>query len=594
MRGALTVERVGTMAQAIRALTTSTFDIVVLELSVRDASGIATLAGVRGAAPATPIVVYAAVLDDALALRALRAGAQECLSKAETEPTRLGRALLFAMERHRRLRSLEAERVEAAHRATHDALTGLANRELFLDHLEQALAFGSRYGRKTGILFVDLDGFKRINDLHGHIRGDALLRVVASRLIECVRRSDAVGRIGGDEFVVLLPDVTSRRDVAHVRETILSCLREPVDVGNGHMLMLDASVGGAMSPLDGHTAQALLDAADTEMYREKHQRRREREGTPLPGSVAAVGDGTSERVGDKVAPEVLTHRREARLREAVRAGEFEVHFQPIVDVPTARFHGAEALLRWRDPDRGLLLPESFLALAEDTGLIVPLGEMVLRQSCRSVVAWRSVHGASTCRVAVNISAVQLRERGFVRQVAAILAETGCPADALTLELTENSMLVDGEIAIEALRELKALGTRLVVDDFGVGFASLTFVREAPIDGIKLDRRFVAGILRDSRDEAIIAAIIRLAQGLQLDITAEGVESAEQAVRLTNLQCFKQQGQYFSHPLTTRDIDALLSEPGVWSFDPRARRPTSATEIEGRAIGRGASPKHLFG
>jgi EAL domain-containing protein (putative c-di-GMP-specific phosphodiesterase class I) len=210
--------------------------------------------------------------------------------------------------------------------------------------------------------------------------------------------------------------------------------------------------------------------------------------------------------------------------------------------------------------------------------------MVLRDACRTVVAWRSLRGASTCGVAVNVSAVQLRERGFVRQVAAILAETGCPPDALTLELTENSMLVDGEIAIEALRELKALGTRLVVDDFGVGYASLTFVREAPIDGIKLDRRFVAGILRDSRDEAIIASIIRLAQGLQLDITAEGVESAEQAVHLTQLHCFKQQGQYFSHPLTTREIDAVIGDPGVWSFDPRTRRAPAAAEHDGRAVG----------
>jgi diguanylate cyclase len=592
----LTVQHVGSMGHAIRALTTAAFDLVVLELSLRDVSGIATLAAVRGAAPNTPIVVYAGALDDGLALRALRAGAQECLSKAETDPTRLGRALLFAMERHRRLRSLEAERVEAAHRATHDALTGLANRELFLDHLEQALAFGSRYGRKTGILFVDLDGFKRINDDHGHARGDALLRVVASRLIECVRRSDAVGRLGGDEFVVLLPDVTSRRDVGHVRETVLSCLREPVDVGNGQLLLLDASVGGAMSPLDGHTAQALLDAADTEMYREKHRRRRDREGTPLPGSIAAVGrsDGTSEPVDEKVGAQAITHRREARLREAVQADEFEVHFQPIVDVLTARFHGAEALLRWRDPDRGLLLPESFLALAEDTGLIVPLGEMVLRDACRSVVAWRELPGASSCRVAVNVSAVQLRERGFVRRVASILAEANCPADALTLELTENSMLVDGEIAIEALRELNALGTRLVVDDFGVGYASLTFVREAPIDGIKLDRRFVSGILRDSRDEAIIASIIRLAQGLHLDITAEGVESPEQAARLTQLHCFKQQGQHFSHAVPAGDITTYLRQPADWSLDWSIgfSVPTDTSEGDGR--GRSNAPKRLFG
>ena len=234
------VRRVATLGQAIRLLSSQTFDVVLLELALHDASGIATLAGIRGAAPGVPVVVYARDLDDELAMRVLRAGAQECLSKLDTAPEQLARALQFAIERQRRVASLDAARIEASHRATHDPLTGVANRVLFLDQLDRALAFGARYGRKTGLLFVDLDGFKGINDTHGHARGDALLRVVSSRLIECVRRSDAVGRLGGDEFVVLLPDVTSRRDVARVRETVLEflrrtdrCWRRPDDADRG-------------------------------------------------------------------------------------------------------------------------------------------------------------------------------------------------------------------------------------------------------------------------------------------------------------------------------------------------------------------------
>lgn len=555
--GSAAIRRVATLGQAIRLLSSQAFDVVVLELAVHDASGIATLAGVRGAAPGVPVVVYARELDDSLAMRALRAGAQECLCKHDTPPERLARALQFAIERQRRVASLDAARLEASHRATHDPLTGLANRVLFLDQLDRALAFGARYGRKTGLLFVDLDGFKGINDSHGHARGDALLRVVSSRLIECVRRSDGVGRLGGDEFVVLLPDVTSRLDVAHVRETVLGFLREPIDVGAGVTMTIEASVGGAMSPLDGLTAQELLDAADIDMYRDKTQRNGGRAPTPVAG-VRAVKDVSLE-IPAGVPIEPGPYGPEARLQQAIRAGEFEVQFQPIVDSLTGRLLSAEALLRWNDPVRGMQLPSSFLTLAEDTGLIVPMGDMVLREACRAVMHWRSIAGASSMRVSVNVSAVQLRERDFVRRVAAILDETGCPADALTLELTETSMLVDGEIAIETLRGLKAFGTRLVVDDFGVGYSSLTFVKEAPVDGIKLDRRFVSSMLSDASDLAIVASIVRLAQGLRLDVIAEGVESAEHAVRLARLQCFSQQGRHWSDPVPAIAITERLRE-----------------------------------
>jgi diguanylate cyclase (GGDEF)-like protein len=559
---------VRSLAQSIRALMETAFDAVVVELSVPDSSGLATLAGVLGAAPTVPVVVYTRELDDATAIRALRAGAQECLAKSDTPAHALARMLGFAIERQRRLAALEAARVEAAHRATHDPLTGLANRELFLDQLDRALAFGARYNRKTGLLFVDLDGFKAINDTMGHAKGDALLRAVSARLLACVRRSDAVARLGGDEFVVLLPEVTSRRDVSHVKETILESLRAAVELNGDEALIIEASIGSAMSPLDGATAQDMLDAADADMYREKYERRRGRMLTPMAG-MAAVG---SDEAGALAIADSVSHRRESRLRAALSQGEFEVFYQPILDVVADRIVAAEALLRWRDPDRGLLSPAGFLALAEDTGLIVPIGEQVLRDACASMVAWRRDHHVDALRVSVNLSAVQLREPGFERRVAAILEETGCPPDALTLEVTENSTMVDGERIMETLRALKGLGLRLVVDDFGVGHASLTFLREAPVDGIKIDRRFVSQLLLDQRDQAIVSSMVRLARGLGLDVVAEGVETAEQSQRLARLQCFEQQGRHFSEALPAFELSSLLASRSETPVsDVRARR-----------------------
>jgi diguanylate cyclase (GGDEF)-like protein len=555
----LALQRANSLVASIRVLMEGAFDVALVELDLDDATGLATLAGVRGAAPTMPVVVFARALDEALAVRALRAGAQECLHKESTADESLPRLIRFAVERQRHLAALEAARIAAAHRATHDPLTKLANRALFLDHLERALAFGARYARKTGILFVDLDGFKGINDTQGHARGDQLLQVVAERLQGCVRRSDSVARLGGDEFVVLLPDVTSRRDVAHVRDTILSCLAEPVNSEGFEAAGIEASVGGAMSPLDGASAQELLDAADAAMYREKYARRRGRMPTPHSGmaAVAAVVGAA-----DAAAEVSVPHRRESRLRAAVVANEFEVFFQPMIDVVGSKVVGAEALLRWRDPERGLVMPSSFLPLAEDTGLIVPIGETVLRVACAAVTRWRRTPEGVGARVSVNLSAVQLREREFEMRVAQILNETGCPAEALVLELTESSAMVDGDVAIETLKALKSLGLQIVVDDFGVGYASLNFLREAPVDGLKIDRRFVTNMLADARDAAIVGALVRLGRGLGLRVVAEGVESLEQSQRLQRLQCFEQQGRHFADALSAPQFEALLAaSPG---------------------------------
>ncbi len=521
----------GTLAHAIRLLMEGPVDVVLVELDLPDASGLATLAGIRGAAPSIPIVLYSRALEESVAVRALRVGAQECLQKSATPVEQLPRLLRFAIERQRHLAALDAARMAAAHRATHDPLTGLANRGLFLDHLDRALAFGARYGRKTGLLFVDLDGFKLINDSLGHAVGDRLLVEVAQRLLSTVRRSDAVARLGGDEFVVLLPDVNSRLDVAHVRDMILACLQEPIDLGDDRRERIAASVGGAMSPLDGTTAQELLDAADVAMYRDKYARRRGRMPTPA--------------FGLRVQDETIAHQRELRLRAALDAGELAVHYQPQVDVVSQQIVGLEALLRWHDPDQGMVAPSSFLPLAEDTGLIVPIGDLVLREACAAAVSWRRDHPGSGLRVGVNLSAVQLREKAFEQRVKRILSETGCPADALVLELTESSTLYEGDQALDTLRAVRGLGVQLMVDDFGVGFASLSFLREAPLDGFKIDRRFVARMLTDDRDEAIVSSLVSLARGLGLHVIAEGVETADQSRRLSALQCTEQQGHFFS-------------------------------------------------
>jgi diguanylate cyclase (GGDEF)-like protein len=523
LRGRVAVRDAASLGEAIAMASRELPDVIVLDPGIGPMDAVATLASMRAVAPTVPVVVQARLLDDALALQLLRAGAQECLTKGAAEEG-LARTLGFALERQRRLAALDAERLQAAHRATHDPLTGLANRALFFDHLERALAFGSRHGTKTGVLYVDLDGFKGVNDRLGHSVGDGVLREVAQRLTECVRRSDLVARMGGDEFVVLLPDVLSRLDVARVRSAVLDRMAVPLTLaGVAEPLKVGASVGEAMAPLDGTTALGLLEVADSAMYRAKGAQRR-------TGRLA-------------VAP-----TWEAALREAVPRGEILAHYQPIMAFPSGRLVSVEALARWRHPVHGVLSPAAFLQLAEDTGLVVPLGLEVLRQACREVMALRRHPGLEALTVHANISGVQLREPTCARAVAAVLADSGCPAEALTLEVTETSALVEGTPALATMAALQAQGVRLVLDDFGVGHGSLQLLREAPVSGIKVDRRFVQRMLDDRRDWAIVTALLKLARGLGAEVVAEGVERPAQARALARLGCQRQQGYLFARPM----------------------------------------------
>jgi diguanylate cyclase (GGDEF)-like protein len=546
---------------------TDAIDVVLLDPYVADASGIDALERLRRAAPTVPIVVMADARgwnaldenEESLALHLLSRGAQELVPVDRVDSTTFWRTLERAVARHSVVAALERSREAAAHRATHDPLTGLPNRQLFLDRLDQALMLSGRYGRKTGVLFIDLDDFKAINDSYGHVIGDQLLASMAARLLRCVRKSDAVGRLGGDEFTVLLPDVRSRRDLLHVQRTIGAALLAPHELGDGLVLPVRASIGAAMAPLDGETPRALLEAADAAMYRAKE--------STVPPSPAVNHPSTGEfvRVGAPSTVPVEASRSpitEDELRQALARGEFAVHYQPIVDALTERITAVEALLRWRSPSRGLVDAAAFLPLAEDTGLIVPIGDLVLESAAHAARRWRERmgEGGSAFRVHVNVSPIQLKERDVTARVARALAGAQCPADAITLEVSERCALPDAQPVLDALDELRRIGVRLVVDDFGVGYSSLAFIRTAPVHAVKIDRSFVQRLTSDNRDVAIVSSIIRLARGLGLGVIAEGVESEGQAKLLRFQRCAQLQGWLFGTAVTTEAIDAMLAAP----------------------------------
>jgi diguanylate cyclase (GGDEF)-like protein/PAS domain S-box-containing protein len=423
--------------------------------------------------------------------------------------------------------------------ANHDALTDLANRNLLGDRLQQALELTRRDGRLLGVLFLDLDRFKDINDSVGHSVGDALLRSVAARLAELVRSCDTVARQGGDEFIILLSEPKDGLEVGQVAQRIVDGLAAPFVVG-GHELHVTASIGVTVFPLDGDDMQALLRNADTAMYRAK-----EENGNNFQFYSRDMGLRALERASLETA-----------LRHAIERNEFELVYQPKVDLAHGRIIGAEALIRWRHPELGLVSPVRFIPLAEDTGLIIPIGEWVLRTACLQNKAWQDA-GLPLFRVAVNLSARQFRQASLVQDVADILQESGLEAQYLELELTESLVMHDAEQFIAKLGGIKALGVRLSIDDFGTGYSSLSYLKRFPIDTLKIDQSFVRDIVTDADDAAIVRSIISLGHSLNLKVIAEGVETEAQLAYLRHHRCDEMQGYFFSRPLAPEAFATLL-------------------------------------
>ncbi len=414
--------------------------------------------------------------------------------------------------------------------AQYDQLTKLPNRRLLLDRLEQALNRAERKEHSLGLLLLDLDNFKEVNDSLGHKSGDILLMQTAKRLFECVRKSDTVARLGGDEFVVLLPDCQNVENVISVTQKILESLSIPFDI-EGHEILISASIGITMFPDDGSKADILLKNADTAMYHIKHLEKND-----FHFFTASMQEHIVKRLE-------LT----SQLRLAMEREQFLLYYQPKMDLATGMINGMEALIRWQHPEKGMVNPADFIPLAEETGIIIPLGEWVLSQACQQTRRWQE-EGLGPMRVSVNLSARQFQDKELLEMVESVIRETGIEDGMLELEITETTIMQDIERTIETLWQLRDLGALLSIDDFGTGYSSLNYLKRFPLDILKIDRSFITDITTDSNDRAVVEAIVSLSRHLKMKVVAEGVETKEQLDFLREQRCHEIQGYYLAKPL----------------------------------------------
>ena len=442
-------------------------------------------------------------------------------------------------------RKSDQERI--AHQASYDALTGLANRSQLNARLAQAIAQAELEGQRVAVAFVDLDHFKFINDTFGHQLGDTLLQTMAERLRGCVRERDTVARQGGDEFVLVLPHCAADEDLTGVVQRVHAAVGEPWGAGRREF-HVTCSIGVAVYPQDGRNADLLLRNADAAMYKAKESGR-----NTFQFFTPELNRLVAERIG-----------LEQRLRSALKRRQFLLHFQPRVDLRSQRIVGAEALLRWRMPRRGLVSPARFIAVAEDTGLIVPIGKWVLHTACQQNKAWQ-MEGLPPIVISVNVSPRQFRQDDIVATIAEALQQSDLDPRFLQIELTEGLAMHDAEKYVGMLGRISALGVQIAVDDFGTGYSSLSYLKRFPVDHLKVDRSFVKDLATDPDDAAIVQAIIALGHKLGLKVVAEGVETLEQFDYLRRTACDEMQGYYFSKPLIASDFGAMLADQSAEIF-----------------------------
>ena len=443
------------------------------------------------------------------------------------------------IEAHKLADQVETTKIQLNHLAHHDALTDLPNRMLLQDRLNQAIEVARRQGRQLAVMFMDLDRFKHINDSLGHAVGDELLQSVAKRLVTCVRHSDTVSRQGGDEFVLLLPYIEHAEDAALSAQKTLAALAVPYRI-DGHDLHISVSIGISIYPDDGADAETLIKSADTAMYHAKEN-----------------GRNTYKFFKqDMNARAVQRQSIEASLRRALERHEFLLHYQPKINFHSGTIVGVEALIRWQHPERGLLQPSQFVPIAEDCGLILPIGRWVLREACLQAQSWLEA-GLPPVTVAVNTSALEFRAKDFLQNLSKTLDETGLEPRYLELELTESVLMRNAEASDSVLHALSDLGVKLAIDDFGTGYSSLSYLSQFPIDTLKIDQSFVNQITSNPDDATIIGAVISMGKSLKKRVIAEGVETPEQYAFLLKQQCDEGQGFYFGRPVTAETLATLL-------------------------------------
>ena len=453
-----------------------------------------------------------------------------------------------------------------------DSLTGIPNRQAFLETLERELLRSKEHDKKFAVLFMDLDAFKRINDTLGHDVGDHLLKVVSERLRETIRPSDLVlraehefeassggsnlARLGGDEFTILIPDLERVEDALNVAHRVKEAMRRPFMI-EGHEIFVTASIGISLYPEDGEDCNSLLKYADTAMYHAKN-----------------CGKNNAKLYSSSLTMEIMSHvKMEVGLRKALQNNELYLLYQPQIDVPSTQIVGVEALVRWRHPERGIISPTEFIPLAEETGLIVPIGEWVLRTACNQAKAWQS-DGGRAIRMAVNLSAKQFKDENLMQIVLSALADTGLDARLLELELTEGTLMDDARATMVTLEQLRGIGVYLSIDDFGTGYSSMNYLKRFDVRALKIDKSFIAGLPQDTENAAITRAIIAMAHGLKMVVVAEGVETDEQLLMLEEYGCDMAQGYFLGHPSPHDTITAML-----------ARQAGQAASLEARALRR---------
>ncbi len=529
----IALTHVDRLSAALPHLHDGAFDAVVLDLSLLDGHGLDVVRRLHAAAPQVPLVIMSGNEDEEVSIAGVRAGAQNYLAKGDVDGVALVRALHYAIERGRAEGRL-------AHLAYYDALTGLPNRALFQDRLAQALAHSRRTSESVALLFLDLDGFKAVNDARGHDIGDLLLQEVGRRLRLCVRDGDTVARLGGDEFTVILPRVAHARDAVTVAARILDRLATPLTL-EGHTVDVTTSIGIALSASSAHSADELTKCADTAMYWAK---------TAGKNCYAVFTTDMAEQAD----PRCALH---GELRAAIAAGELLLRYQPLVDPRTGRPRRVEALVRWPHPRHGLLFPDRVIPLAEQSGASAALTEWALDRALAQRAAWRRV--GLDVSMAVKAPLPLLQDPTAPDRVAALLERHAAPPASLTLDVTEGAIMAQPAQALAALARLASLGVRLAIDDFSAGYSSLSLLKHLPTHDIKIDRSFIQNVTADAKDATIVRAVISLAHGLGLDIVAEGVDNQATYALLESVGCDLAQGDYISRPRPPDGLERWLRE-----------------------------------
>jgi diguanylate cyclase (GGDEF)-like protein len=545
---------VGSAEEALLVLAEQSFDLVISDINMGRMSGLELVPLVHSIAPDSTVLMISGQSNIETAIAALRAGAFDYIMKpfdtlqVEAAVERaLKQSLLLKEKRHYKdqLENLLTQRTaEVNHLADYDTLTGLPNRAHFEDRLEQALAVAQRGGKMLGIVFISLDQLKKVNDNLGHLPGDQLMKEVARRLRSCVAEDDTVARFGGAEFAVMLTHIDGAKDVMETIGSIRDALHPSLDL-DGQELFATTSVGVSLFPHDGTESQSLLKNACSALYRVKKSG---------GDNYRFYAEGMNAKASKQFA-------LETSLRHAIDNQELVLHYQPRLAVNSLKITAVEALVRWQHPQLGLLSPAEFIPMAEDNGLILPIGEWVLRTACRQNREWQE-RGFAPMRVGVNVSARQFQEQHLAENVLQILEETGLAPEYLDLELTETSVMSNAKSTIEMLTRVKAMGVTISIDDFGTGFSSLSYLKLLPIDALKIDQSFIRDVTTDPDAAALVMAIITLAHNLRLQVVAEGVETEEQLRFLNLLRCDEVQGYFFSKPLPSKGLEQMLAlKPG---------------------------------